>query len=109
MNPSGSNFIELADIYLRVGDAEDALLAANAGIVKDPSNARLYNAKGMALNDLQRFDEAEEAWEKALRLNPDLKVAQANLRRTKRRPERPRQYQQASRATAGVQHDALRA
>ena len=79
LNPSGNNFIELADVYLRVGDSEDALLAANAGIVKDPSNARLYNAKGMALNDLQRFGEAEEAWEKALRLNPDLKVAQANL------------------------------
>jgi tetratricopeptide (TPR) repeat protein len=79
LNPSGNNFIELADIYMRVGDSEDALLAANAGIVKDPSNARLYNAKGMALNDLQRFDEAEEAWEKALRLNPNLKVAQANL------------------------------
>jgi tetratricopeptide (TPR) repeat protein len=79
LNPSGSNFIELADVYLRVGDAEDALLAANAGIVKDPMNARLYNAKGMAMNDLQRFGEAEEAWEKALRLNPNLKVAQANL------------------------------
>jgi Flp pilus assembly protein TadD len=79
LNPSGSNFIELADVYLRVGDSEDALLAANAGLVKDPTNARLYNAKGMAMNDLQRFDEAEDAWEKALRLNPNLKVAQANL------------------------------
>ena len=79
LNPSGSNFIELADVYLRVGDAQDALLAANAGIIKDPSNERLYNAKGMAMNDLQRFDEAEDAWEKALRLNPNLKVAQANL------------------------------
>jgi tetratricopeptide (TPR) repeat protein len=79
LNPSGSNFIELADIYLRVGDPEDALLAANAGLIKDPSNARLYNAKGMALNDLQRFGEAEEAWEKALKINPDLKVAQVNL------------------------------
>jgi Flp pilus assembly protein TadD len=79
LNPSGSNFIELADVYLRVGDAEDALLAANAGLVKDPTNARLYNAKGMAMNDLQRFGEAEEAWEKALQLNPNLRVAQANL------------------------------
>jgi Flp pilus assembly protein TadD len=79
LNPSGSNFIELADVYLRVGDAEDALLAANAGIIKDPRNARLYNAKGMALNDLQRFGEAEEAWEKALKLNPNLRVAQVNL------------------------------
>jgi superkiller protein 3 len=79
LNPSGSNFIELADVYLRVGDPEDALLAANAGIIKDPRNARLYNAKGMALNDLQRFGEAEEAWEKALKLNPKLRVAQVNL------------------------------
>jgi tetratricopeptide (TPR) repeat protein len=79
LNPSGSNFLELADVYMRVGDSEDALLAANAGLVKDPDNARLYNAKGMALNDLQRFDEAEEAWEKALRLNPNLRVAQVNL------------------------------
>lgn len=79
LNPSATNFIELADIYLRVGDAEDALLAANAGLVKDPNNARLYNAKGMALNDLQRFDEAEEAWEKALRLKPDFPAAKANL------------------------------
>ena len=33
-NPSGSNFLELADIYLRLGDPEDAPLAANAGLVK---------------------------------------------------------------------------
>lgn len=79
LNPSGNNFLELADIYMRVGDSEDALLAANAGLVKDPNNARLYNAKGMALNDLQRFDEAEEAWEKALQLDPNLRVAKANL------------------------------
>ncbi|HWJ41359.1 MAG TPA: tetratricopeptide repeat protein [Candidatus Limnocylindrales bacterium] len=79
LNPSADNFLELADIYMRVGNTEDALLAANAGLIKDPSNARLYNAKGMALNDLQRFDEAEDAWEEALKLNPNLKVAQANL------------------------------
>jgi Flp pilus assembly protein TadD len=79
LNPSGSNFLELADIYMRAGDSEDALLAANAGLVKDPTNARLYNAKGMALNDLQRFGEAEEAWEKALQLDPNLRIAQANL------------------------------
>jgi tetratricopeptide (TPR) repeat protein len=79
LNPSGGNFLELADIYMRVGDSEDALLAANAGLIKDPNNAHLYNAKGMALNDLQRFGEAEEAWEKALRIDPKLRVAQANL------------------------------
>ena len=79
INPSGANFKELADIYMRVGDPDDALMAADAGIVKDPKNARLYNAKGMALNDLQRIDEAAEAFQKALDLDPTLAVARANL------------------------------
>lgn len=79
INPSGANFLELADVYLRVGDLEDALMAANAGIIKDPKNARLYNAKGGALDDLQRFDEAAEAFEKALKLDPNLAVARENL------------------------------
>ncbi|HYL58145.1 MAG TPA: MMPL family transporter [Candidatus Acidoferrales bacterium] len=79
LNPSPANFIELADVYLRVGEAADALMAANAGLTKDPNNARLYNAQGMAYNDLQRFGEAAEAWRKALKLDPNLRVAQANL------------------------------
>jgi Flp pilus assembly protein TadD len=79
INPSGPNFKELADIYLRVGDPSDALMAAQAGIVKDPRNARLYNAKGMALNDLERFDDAAEAFQKAIDLDPTLAVARANL------------------------------
>ena len=108
LNPSGNNFIELADIYMRVGDTEDALLAANAGIIKDPSNARLYNAKGMALNDLQRFDEAEEAWEKALRLNPDLKVAQVNLDALNGGPSGRGSIRSISRTRQASQRDALR-
>lgn len=79
INPSGANYKELADIYLRVGLPYDALLAANAGLTKDPRNARLYNAKGMALNDLARIPEAAQAFETAIRLDPTLKVARANL------------------------------
>jgi Flp pilus assembly protein TadD len=80
VNPSGPNFKELADIYLRTGDAESALMAANAGIIKDPRNASLYNAKGMALNDLMRFKEAIVAFKKALKLDPHFTVASDNLR-----------------------------
>ena len=79
INPSPANFKELADIYLRVGNAESALEAANAGLVKDPKNAKLYNAKGLALSDLQRTDEAEAAFRQAVRFDPELKVAQQNL------------------------------
>jgi len=79
INPSPANFKELADIYLRVGDAEAALMAANAGLVKDPHNAKLFNAKGLALSDLQRPDEAEQAFKRALEYDPSLEVARQNL------------------------------
>jgi Flp pilus assembly protein TadD len=79
INPSPGNFKELADIYLRVGNPEGALMAANAGLVKDPHNAKLYNAKGLALNDLQRSDEAEIAFKQAVKYDPNLQVARQNL------------------------------
>lgn len=80
INPSAANFKELADIYMRVGRPTDALMAANAGIQKDRANAGLYNARGMALNDLLRFDEAERDFRKALELDPSLTAAADNLK-----------------------------
>jgi Tfp pilus assembly protein PilF len=87
INPSGANFKELADIYMRVGDPENGLMAANAGITHDPQNASLYNAKGMALHDLGRNDEAATAFQKALELNPSFAVARANLRALNSAPQ----------------------
>jgi tetratricopeptide (TPR) repeat protein len=78
INPSPANFKELADIYLRTGDSEAALMAANAGLVKDPQNAKLLNAKGLALNDLQRPEEADEAFRLAVKYDPSLEVARQN-------------------------------
>jgi tetratricopeptide (TPR) repeat protein len=79
INPSPENFKELADIYLRTGKSESALMAANAGLAKDPHNAKLLNAKGLALSDLQRTDEAETAFRLAVKYDPSLTVAQQNL------------------------------
>jgi Flp pilus assembly protein TadD len=79
INPSAQNYKELADIYLRIEDGENALMAANAGLLKDPQNASLYNAKGMALNDLQRFDEAAIAFRRALQIDPNFRIARENL------------------------------
>ena len=79
ISPSPANFKELADIYLRYGDPDSALMAANAGLVKNPRDPKLYNAKGMALHDLQRSDEAALAFKKALTLDPSFAVARRNL------------------------------
>ena len=79
INPSPANYKELADVYLRTGNSEAALMAANAGLQKDPHNAKLFNAKGMALDDLQRTDEAEQAFRRAVIYDPMLEVARQNL------------------------------
>ncbi len=79
LNPSADNYRELANVYLRAGDAVHALMAANAGLEKNPDNASLYNAKGMALHDQTRFDEAIEAFKLALKYDPNFAVARANL------------------------------
>ncbi len=79
INPSADNFKELADVYLRTGNGEAALMAANAGLLKNPHDARLFNAKGLALNDLHRSGEAVEAFRQAVRYDPKLEVAKQNL------------------------------
>lgn len=79
INPAPANYKELADVYLRMGQPEAALMAANAGLVRDPHNAPLFNAKGLALNDLARFDEAAHAFRQALVYDPSFEIAKRNL------------------------------
>lgn len=79
INPSAANFKELANVYLRSARPEEALMAANAGLSKDPKSAPLYNARGMALHDLLRFDDALADFRRALALDPSLTAARENL------------------------------
>jgi tetratricopeptide (TPR) repeat protein len=79
LNPSAANYKELATVYLRAADPLHALMAANAGLAKAPTHAPLLNAKGMALNDLGRFEEAIDAFRLALKYDPSFEVARMNL------------------------------
>lgn len=79
INPSPANFKELADIYMRVGNPEEALMAANAGLARNSRDPGLYNARGMALMNMERFDEAERDFRKALELDPSFAAAKVNL------------------------------
>jgi len=79
INPSAANFKELADVYLRVGSPGNALMAANAGLSKDDRDAGLYNARGVALVNMKRFDEAARDFRKALEIDPSMSAAQVNL------------------------------
>jgi tetratricopeptide (TPR) repeat protein len=79
INPSPANFKELADIYMRVGNPEEALMAANAGLTRNSRDPGLYNARGMALMNMERFDEAELAFREALEIDPSFAAAKVNL------------------------------
>jgi Tfp pilus assembly protein PilF len=79
INPSPDNFKELADLFLRAGNGEAALMAANTGLQRAPHDARLLNAKGLALNVLHRPKEAAEAFREAVRYDPKFEVARQNL------------------------------
>ena len=59
-------------------------------IEQDPTNAAAYSFLGENLMRLRRFDEAQEAFEKALQLDPESKRDRRLLRLAKeRRPQYP--------------------
>ncbi len=49
-------------------EIEEALTAYEQAIRLDPNFANAYNNKGIALNDLKRYKEADQAFEKARQL-----------------------------------------
>ena len=60
------------DAALEAGDFEQALLAAQAGLVQRPEDPELHHALGLALRGVGRLDEALDALQAATRLSPDL-------------------------------------
>ncbi len=63
--------LQLADLALEGGDAQMALLRYNEAIGRQPRSAEAWAGKGIALQHLQRYDEAMEAYDRALSLAPD--------------------------------------
>ncbi|WAC05871.1 MAG: tetratricopeptide repeat protein [Methanoregula sp.] len=56
-----------------------ALDASEKAIALDPQFAKAWNAKGTALHNLGRNDEALEAFTKAVELDPTLEIAKQNI------------------------------
>lgn len=62
----------------------EALEKIDYAIQQVPNEAAYHNLRGDILQGLLRLDEAEEAYEEALRRNPQLKIAQTNLDLTRK-------------------------
>jgi len=57
--------------FLSRGNFNEALIAFDKAIEKDPTNIYLLNNKAAVLETLEKFDEAFELYEKAVKINPE--------------------------------------
>jgi len=61
----------LANAYINSGSPEKAVTLLNKAIATDNKNALIYNSKGVALDALEQYSEAQKSYKTALTLNPD--------------------------------------
>lgn len=68
--------IQLAELALEGGDPDMALLRYEEAVAQDPRSARAWTGKGTALQQLERYEDALAAYDRALELNPGDEIAQ---------------------------------
>jgi len=68
--------LQLAELALEGGDPQMALLRYEQVLEKAPRNADAWTGRGVALQHLERYREALEAYDRALSFKPDHEVAQ---------------------------------
>ena len=62
--------VQLAELALEGGDPQMALLRFEQAIAQDPRSSDAWRGKGTALQQLERFEDALEAYDRALELDP---------------------------------------
>ena len=67
--------LQLAELAMEGGDPQMGLLRYEQAIERDPRNADAWTGKGVALQQLERFREALEAYDRALSLKPTHELA----------------------------------
>ena len=67
--------LQLAELAIEGGDPQMGLLRYEQAIERDPRNADAWTGKGVALQQLERFREALEAYDRALALKPNHELA----------------------------------
>ena len=67
--------IQLAELALEGGDADMALLRYEQALAQDPKSAAAWTGKGTALQQLERYEQALAAYDRALELHPGDELA----------------------------------
>ena len=71
--------LSLGSGHFKKGDSTSALAVFDLALEQGPNNAETWNTRGLALRTLDRHEDAEAAFRRALTINPTLSVARANL------------------------------
>ncbi len=80
-NPNIDTLIKKGEKHLKKGQFEDALSIFNFALQLDGKNEKLLEYKSIALNELDRFDEAYECLERITEINPEKKKLLAGVRK----------------------------
>jgi len=78
IEPENEDFhvlLQLAELALEGGDAHMALLRYEQAIERESRNPDAWTGKGVALQQLERYREALEAYDRALAVEPDHELA----------------------------------
>lgn len=77
-------YAALAEARIRELELKDALAHSTQAVEKAPTNASFWALHANVLQSLYRFDEAIQAYEQALRLDPDYPHARENIELSRR-------------------------
>jgi tetratricopeptide (TPR) repeat protein len=80
-NPNIDTLIIKAEMHLKNGRFEDALLIFDYALKLDDKNEKLWEFKSTVLNELDRADEAYECLEQIAKINPEKKKWLAEARK----------------------------
>jgi len=67
--------LQLAELALEGGDAQMALVRYGEALARDPRNPDALTGQGIALQYLERYEEAVAAYDQALAIRPDHELA----------------------------------
>ncbi len=80
-NPNIDTLIKKGEKHLNEGQFGDALRIFDFALKLDEKNEKLLECKSIALNELDRIDEAYECLEQIAKINPEKKKWLANARK----------------------------